>query len=576
MMRVSWLLVALLLLGLSPARSDETPSSIAKLHPRLRGLMREGAGGSSPLRVDRAGRVHVLIRLEPMNAASTRRLYELGCTVERVRRDLVQARVPLHALPAVAALRDVRSVRPIDGLGSPGVSGARDVRDVDVDEVRRLFRVSGRRVRVGVVSIGIRGLAESVAAGHLPPARVRCRAASRTITRGVRGCEPGERLVETDGGVIARSFRSDGDLAPAAPSGAEGTAALELVHRVAPYAELWFANPETELDYLAAVESLARDVDILVSDIVTHGHFPDGRSIVSETVAEILARRDTRTRAFVQPIGNRAQGHYAGAYIDAASHGGPRGHHLFASDAATEGPPAAEAWNRITVPRASAISIFLTWQPNHPGAGYRLMLVACDSGRPLGSDGGADDAPPEPPDSVWYVNPSATAADVCYAIRGGPGVSAPAVLNVTIADPGGRAVHRFNTPSRSLLVPADTRADIIVVGAVSAADPDRIEPFSSRGPTFDGRAKPDVVWLNRLAVSGAGGYAAPFVGTSASAAHLGGIAALLVELDPGVGRAELADVLRRTAVPLDGANVSGAGRVDPLAAARALAASARR
>ncbi|MBI2202868.1 MAG: S8 family serine peptidase [Candidatus Rokubacteria bacterium] len=553
MARVSLLVVALMLTFAPPVPGGD-PDASAKL-------------AAAQLRVDAARRVRVLIRVAPMSEASERQLLRLGCVVERVRRDLFQAWVPVHALHAVAALPEVRSVRPADALGSPGIvdDGDGDAQ-ADLGEVRRRFAVSGRGVRVGVVSLGIRGLAESVAAGHLPATRFHCRAASRTIVRGAGGCRPGERLAETSGGVMARSFRADGDLAPAGRAGAEGTAALELVHRAARGAELWFANPETDLDYLDAVEHLAGVVDVLVSDIVTHSYFPDGRNVVSETVAEILAHPDTRARVFVQPAGNLARGHYAGEYLDAARRDGPRHMHLFVSDAETEGPPTPQPWNRITVPPWSAISIFLTWPRTEPAARYRLMLVDCASGRPV-----------EPPDVVSYTNPSPSPVDACYAIRRPVGTPSAGVVNVTIAHRGDRVLHRFNTPSRSILPPADTRADVIVVGAVPASRPDRIEPFSSRGPTFDGRPKPDVVSVDRLAVSGAGGYGSPFVGTSASAAYVGGLAALLLEINPELGRADVIEILRQSAIPLDGANVFGAGRVDPIAAAlRALERRARR
>jgi subtilisin family serine protease len=73
-------------------------------------------------------------------------------------------------------------------------------------------------------------------------------------------------------------------------------------------------------------------------------------------------------------------------------------------------------------------------------------------------------------------------------------------------------------------------------------------------------------YVDPLSVSGAGGHPSRFTGTSA--AHLGGLAALLLEIDPGLDRAELRSVLRRTAVPVGDENIYGAGRVDPVAAAR--------
>jgi hypothetical protein len=555
--------LTLLVAGAAPAA--EPDAAPGKIHPRLLGVMRDAAGADRDVRHDPRRGVRVLIRVEPPMEAASRRLRELGCTIERVRRDRVQAWVPVRALATLARERWIRSIRPAETLVPNGIARDASARGESPALSPPLpGALRGRNIRVGVISLGIRGLADSVAGGHLPATRFECQSGSRSITREGEGCRAGARLVRTRGGVTAWSVRSDRDLAPVGPGSAEGTAALELVHRQAPAADLWFVNPETVLDYLDGVEALAPRVDVIVSDIVSHADFPDGRSLLSETVTEILARRGTRTRAFVQPTGNLARAHSAAPFTDAATRGGPPGRHLFVADGDTEGPERPAAWNRITVPPAGAVTIFLTWDGVDEGARYGLRLVDCASGRALATAAADDAVPPEPPDVASYANPSPVApAEVCYAIRragGGPG---PSGLNVTIVDPGGEARHAFNTAASSLLPPADARGPIVAVGAVPASRPDRIEPFSSRGPTRDGRSKPDVVDLDRLPVSGAGGFPTPFVGTSAAAARLGGLAALLLEANPGLTAAALAAILRRTAVALDSADVYGAGRVDP-------------
>ena len=74
--------------------------------------------------------------------------------------------------------------------------------------------------------------------------------------------------------------------------------------------------------------------------------------------------------------------------------------------------------------------------------------------------------------------------------------------------------------------------------------PDVIEPYSSRGPTVDGRVKPDLVATDCMATVTYG----LFCGTSAAAPLTTGAAALALEADPTLGPVELAERLRSTAL----------------------------
>jgi hypothetical protein len=106
---------------------------------------------------------------------------------------------------------------------------------------------------------------------------------------------------------------------------------------------------------------------------------------------------------------------------------------------------------------------------------------------------------------------------------------------------------------------------------------DRVAPFSSRGLTFDGRVKPDVVAPSVAittsdvgAVPGEPAYAT-VTGTSAGAAVTAGAAALIAQARPDLSAAELRSVLVGSARPLAGeaATGQGAGLVDPERAVRA-------
>jgi len=107
------------------------------------------------------------------------------------------------------------------------------------------------------------------------------------------------------------------------------------------------------------------------------------------------------------------------------------------------------------------------------------------------------------------------------------------------------------------------------VGAVRHFTPGSLESFSSRGPSNDGRLKPDIVAPDGVAVTGAGGFGSPFFGTSAAAPHAAALAALLLECQPGLDRQQLRAFVVETAVDLGVIgpdNSFGHGRVDAMSA----------
>jgi serine protease AprX len=113
-------------------------------------------------------------------------------------------------------------------------------------------------------------------------------------------------------------------------------------------------------------------------------------------------------------------------------------------------------------------------------------------------------------------------------------------------------------------------ADVITVGAVDRSD--RVARFSSRGPTADGRIKPDVCLpgtdiVSARAVDSSQGqpvsdrYTA-MSGTSMATPHASGLAALLLQAQPDLTPAQVKSVLMETALDVgDDQNAQGAGRV---------------
>jgi len=95
--------------------------------------------------------------------------------------------------------------------------------------------------------------------------------------------------------------------------------------------------------------------------------------------------------------------------------------------------------------------------------------------------------------------------------------------------------------------------DVIGVGAVGwTGDSWCVMPYSSRGPTSDGRVKPELVAPTLYETAAFDGTPPYFSGTSASAPVMAGVATLLLQVDPTLTPARLKSVLTNSATSLCG------------------------
>jgi serine protease AprX len=159
------------------------------------------------------------------------------------------------------------------------------------------------------------------------------------------------------------------------------------------------------------------------------------------------------------------------------------------------------------------------------------------------------------------------------------------ILVVVAAGNGGPGEGSVAKPADDPFVLTVGAAD--VSGTVSRSD-DVVAPFSSRGPTVDGVAKPDLVapGTSIVSVRAPGSWAdldrpearvgkAYFkgTGTSQAAAVVSGIAALLFEADPALTPDEAKAALVGTSHGLLGQSGAGSGLVDASRALQALRAN---
>ena len=161
----------------------------------------------------------------------------------------IRAQLPLVAVQPLAALSAVQSIRPADEAvthkdASEGVAAHA------VNTARTTHGVTGSGIGIGVISDGVATLAARQASGDLP--------AQVAVLPGQEGSD-------------------DDD---------EGTAMLEIVHDLAPGAELYFATGFTgQAQFAANIEALCEaGADVIVDDLSYHLELSFQDSIIAQGV----------------------------------------------------------------------------------------------------------------------------------------------------------------------------------------------------------------------------------------------------------------------------------------------------
>jgi len=394
------------------------------------------------------------------------------------------------------------------------------------------------------------------------------------LTKGITGM-PIKVGVVSDGVTNWTQVAGTNDLPPfielpqGSGSGDEGTAMLEIIHDIAPGAQLAFCpsgsnviafvNAITSLRLLPNCRIVCDDVGWYSEPYFYHGY-----------VAQQLQNLGAGTNYLhVTAAGNDAEVHHQQVFTDGNSD--------------QKHDPLLQA----ALPPNGVLEVWLQWNDFVPNYGdYDIVLEDNSTGSALsaavytrsGSGGGY------PGEYAFYWNQSANPITVDAVIQCVSG-NAHRTMEVFFELWNGASITPASQPNFSgtdAIFGQAALPGVVTVGAVDHLNTAVIESFSSQGPVSHLNTppiqKPDVVGVDNVSVSVGvtapwSGFSTSFSGTSAAAPHIAGLLALAWSYSPGVSLSGLVSAMTNTAADLGAVGydpVFGHGLPDADATAGAL------
>lgn len=510
-------IIGLLSGGVALQADQLTASSSAKIEGALNQILRLPAANAAPSGQDAQwpfatdsapGRIQVIVEaLHVDHVASLRsRIEDAGGRVHLSVGARIQADFPSEAaIEEIAGRAEVKLVRaPVRPMLRQGTIVSEGV-DITQAETWQQAGIDGSGIQVGILDAGFSGY-KGLLGKELPPEQR----------------------------VTVRSFRSDGDLEcpDCSDSGkVHGRAVAEIVHDIAPGAELLLANFNTGLEMEAAINwMIENDVDVINTSFgfLTTSCPYEGQGILDSIFQ--LARENGIFWA--ASAGNDGQSHWAGSFNDPDENG-------FSSFSGDD-----ETQTLRGIEEGDGIVALLWWDDACSGASHDYDIVLSKDGEEIDRSFRAGPTNGWPLELISVEAPENGTYEL--KIEGvEPGENRFSMLFLSP-----RPEHLVPSGSAGLTEPEMSR-HVVSVGATDL-DND-LESFSSRGPTADGRIKPEIV-----APDGVSNRTfRPFFGTSASSPHVAGAAALVKSAFPDFNPKQLEDFLFGRAEDLGDAGKDG-------------------
>jgi hypothetical protein len=489
---------------------------------------------------------------------------------------LTHAPVPLRAGATSMAVPATGPATCPTGIVSEGVA------QLTVDDAWAVHGIDGSGLTVGVVSDSFDargGESSDVAAAELPGAGNPC---GRS--------EAVEVLFEGASGTD------------------EGRAMAQIVHDVAPGARLQFASIGTSQITMAAnIEALAdAGADVITDDVFFFDEpmfqdGPVGSAIVNNRTDHGVVHATSAGNANLVLDGKHVGSYEAPAFRPTACPAAVSSidpDYLACHD--FDPGPGADPSSRITVAPGGQIVLLLGWSEPFQAVGTDLDLVLVAGGTAV--TGSIADNPATGTASEWIVFSNNSASERTYDIvvpRYGSSAGTPRLKTVLVRSTGVvdleyDASNGGDVVGPTLIGHAAT-VEAMSVAAVRYDNSSAVEPFSTRGPGARCWTSPPVpssaspvdpctsVDLDVAATDGVSnsffgsfdttGGVWRFFGTSASAPHVAGIAALARQLAPCASAGTIESAIRSGARPVGvlGVEAVGSGLADALATMDVLA-----
>lgn len=394
------------------------------------------------------------------------------------------ARVEVQNLKTLAALDEVRSIRTvmpaIINMGSKHSEGDDIHRAI---QVREHYYADGSGIKIGIISDGVDNWEDACDSGDIPG----------------------------DLHVLNNKF-----------GGAEGTAMLEIVHDLAPGAELYFHDcGSNKIAFNQAIDELAgAGCNVICDDIcwLTEPFFEDG--IIASHVTEVLKNNNI---VYVSSAGNAASKHYQGQFYDSGNDW-----HDFSSGDSQD----TDLYLRIS--DDSSVIFILEWNDKFAASDndYDLYLWDADTGEILARSDITQNGDDDPLEGFEYTNKTGSNINGVISINKYAGRAKELEIYI-YRDNAGVKVSSTNLVVEDSSFGHPVVPDVIGVGSINANTPGEIAYYSSQGPVtitypvVELRKKPDICGIDGVSVTGTGGFPSTFYGTSAAAPHVAALAALL-------------------------------------------------
>ncbi|MCK4681701.1 PKD domain-containing protein, partial [Candidatus Bipolaricaulota bacterium] len=443
----------------------------------------------------------VTVVLKPQSgrtsSASVAALSALGVsrTAIEASTSLIKVSVPLSQLSTIVSqLGGISFIRPPYTPYTLAITGE-GIAAIGADAFH-VAGITGSGVKVAIIDLGFAGLSQAQGRGDIPYSVQQHDLTGTGLTSGIT----------------------------------HGTAIAEIVHEIAPGAQLHLIKIADEVDLdLAVTYCLNNGIDIINHSLGWYNtNFYDGTG----TVAEIAKRSIAGGILWLNAAGNEAQSHWEGTFSDSNS----------------------DTWNdqslTFSATSGSQVILYMTWN-NWPQASSDYDLYLYDpSSNLVASSTKHQTGTEEPTESIMTT------------------VSASGTYTVRVKGAGSKKIEIYNLyqylapaiAASSILAPGNV-AEVVTVGAIDyahyASGP--LEPYSSQGPTNDGRTKPDVCAPDKI-TTGTIPYTS-FAGTSGATPHATGAAALLLAQDPSLSESALRARLLSQTVAMGSSYLYGHGRL---------------